>query len=196
MHAYVARVQSVLQAGKPDNDVLFYWPEADQQDDAQGLMRQQGMHENEWLVHSPAGRGALQMIESGYSLDFISDAQLQALTVKDGWLLAPGGRYRLLVVPAVERMPVETLSALAQVAQVRRGIAHRCVARRRAGTGAARRAARAAARVAGVDGAAARRRRGLGDGRAFGRGTPANRRRNWASGSRAAHVTTASTTSS
>jgi hypothetical protein len=112
MHAYVARVQSVLQAGKPDNDVLFHWPEADQQDDAQGLMRQQGMHENEWLVHSPAGRGALQMIESGYSLDFISDAQIQALTVKDGWLVAPGGRYRLLVVPAMERMPVETLSAL------------------------------------------------------------------------------------
>ena len=26
MHAYVARVQSVLQAGAPDNDILLYWP--------------------------------------------------------------------------------------------------------------------------------------------------------------------------
>ena len=117
MHAYVARVQSVLQEGKPDNDVLFYWPEADQQDDAQGLMRQYGMHENEWLVHSPAGRGALQMIEAGYSLDFVSDAQIQSLGVKQGLLVAPGGRYRLLVVPAMERMPGETLSALLKLAK-------------------------------------------------------------------------------
>ncbi len=115
MHAYVARVQSVLQAGKPDNDVLFYWPEADAQDDAAGLMRQHGMHENEWLVQSPAGRGALQMLEAGYSLDFISDAQIQALTVTNGWLAAPGGRYRLLVVPATGRMSVETLAALLQL---------------------------------------------------------------------------------
>jgi hypothetical protein len=115
MHAYVTRVQSVLQAGKPDNDVLFYWPEADGQDDAAGLMRQQGMHENEWLVQSPAGRGALQMLEAGYSLDLISDEQIQALTVKAGWLVAPGGRYRLLVVPATGRMPLETLAALSKL---------------------------------------------------------------------------------
>jgi hypothetical protein len=112
MHAYVARVQSVLQSGEPDNDVLLYWPEADEQDDPQGLMRQHGMHENQWLVQSAAGRRALQLIGSGYSLDFISDAQIQALRVAGGWLQAPGGRYRLLVVPATRRMPVETLSAL------------------------------------------------------------------------------------
>jgi hypothetical protein len=116
MHAYVARVQSVLQQGRPDNDVLFYWPEADEQDDAEGLMRQHGMHENQWLVESAAGREALDELHLGRALDFISDAQLQALTVdQQGYLRAPGGRYRVLVVPPTRRMPVETLAAVARL---------------------------------------------------------------------------------
>lgn len=117
MHAYVARVQSVLQSGKPDNDLLFYWPEADYQDDAEGLMRQLGMHENEWLVESVAGRRAQQLIESGYSLDFISDAQLLQARVAQGQVVTPGSRYRSIVVPATHRMPVETLATLLKLKQ-------------------------------------------------------------------------------
>ena len=112
MHAYVARVQSVLQQGKPDNDVLLYWPEADEQDEAEGLMRQHGMHENEWLVNSPAGRRAMELIGQGHAVDFISDSQLRALQVRNGSLHAAGGGYRALVVPATKRMPVETLAAM------------------------------------------------------------------------------------
>jgi hypothetical protein len=116
MHAYVARVQSVLQQGRPDNDVLFYWPEADEQDDAEGLMRQHGMHENQWLVDLPAGKTALDELRIGRALDFISDAQLQALTMDDqGYLRTPGARYRVLVVPPTRRMPVETLAAIARL---------------------------------------------------------------------------------
>lgn len=117
MHAYVARVQSVLQAGRLDNDLLFYWPEADEQDDVSGdsagpLMRQHGMHENEWLVQSVAGQRARGLLESGHSLDFISDAQIRSLSVRNGLIAAPGGQYRAIVVPATKRMPVETLAAL------------------------------------------------------------------------------------
>jgi hypothetical protein len=116
MHDYVARVQSVLQQGKPDNDVLFYWPEADEQDEAEGLMRQHGMHENQWLVDSPAGKQARYLLDAGYSLDFLSDAQLRALRVRGGLLVAPGGgRYRDLFVPPTKRMPVETLAALVEL---------------------------------------------------------------------------------
>ncbi len=98
--------------GKADNDVLFYWPEADEQDEAEGLMRQHGMHENEWLVKSPAGQKAMRMIELGYAIDFISDAQVQALEVHEGQLRTRGGDYRVLIVPATKRMPLETLAAL------------------------------------------------------------------------------------
>lgn len=117
LHDYVARTQSILQAGKPDNDVLFYWPEADEQDEVAGdlrtLMRQHGMHENQWLVQSPAGRRALELIEAGYALDFISDEQLREVrSVGRRLLTAAGTGYHLLVIPDTGRMPVETLAAL------------------------------------------------------------------------------------
>ena len=38
MNAYVARVQSVLQAGTPDNDILLYWPFDDLVEHSAGLM--------------------------------------------------------------------------------------------------------------------------------------------------------------
>ncbi len=112
MHTYVARVQSVLQAGRPDNDVLLYWPEADAADHPEGLMRQQGMHENDWLLKSTAARTALALLSAGHSFDFISDAQVALLRAEDGQLRSPGARHRALVVPVTRRMPVETLAAM------------------------------------------------------------------------------------
>ena len=121
MHAYVARVQSVLQTGRPDNAILLYWPEADAQDDAagdlRGLMRQHGMHENEWLKDSHAGQLALRLLEAGYSFDFISDEQLQGLWNEGPMLVtADEVAYDVLVIPKTRRMPVETLTALSQLA--------------------------------------------------------------------------------
>jgi hypothetical protein len=119
MNAYVARVQSVLQAGKADNDILLYWPLDDLSDDAAGLMRQYGMHDNGWLVDSSTGREALALLQAGYSFDLISDAQLQRVEVDHGALVAPGGRYQVVLIPAARRMPVATLERL--LALKRRG---------------------------------------------------------------------------
>jgi hypothetical protein len=115
MNAYVARVQSVLQAGKSDNDLLVYWPFADLTDDPRGLMRQLGVHENAWLVDSSAGRLAHELLDVGYSFDFVSDAQVSSLTLRDGLLVAPGQRYRAIVVPATKRMPEQTLAKLVEL---------------------------------------------------------------------------------
>ncbi len=112
MHAYVARVQSILQAGAPDNDILLYWPFDDVVEHSAGLMEHYGVHENKWLTEAPAGRMAAKLLQAGYSFDFVSDAQLLRVTVKDGALVTPGGRYRSLVVPATRRMSVETLERL------------------------------------------------------------------------------------
>ena len=112
MHAYVARVQSVLQAGVPDNDILLYWPFDDVVEHGAGLMEHYGVHENKWLTEAPAGRMAAKLLQAGYSFDFVSDAQLARLTVKGGAIVAPGGRYRCIVVPATRRMSVETLERL------------------------------------------------------------------------------------
>lgn len=112
LNAYVGRVQSVLQSGKPDNDVLLYWPFADVIDDPRGLMQQYGVHSVSWLRESPMGRIAARLDELGYGFDYLSDAQLLKTRAEKGDLATPGGRYRVLVVPATRRMPVETLKQL------------------------------------------------------------------------------------
>jgi alpha-L-rhamnosidase len=115
MNDYVARVQSVLQAGRPDNDVLLYWPFDELTDHGSGLMNQYGVHEIDWLMESSFAAVAQRLLSAGYALDFISDAQLAGLQVEAGQLLAPGGRYRLIVVPALQRMSPDTLARLGEL---------------------------------------------------------------------------------
>ena len=113
LNAYVGRVQTVLQSGRPDNDVLLYWPFHDVIANPDGLMKQYGVHDRSWLNGSAFERVATDLLKAGYSLDYISDDQLQHTRVEAGALVTPGGgRYRAVVVPTTHFMPVETLSKL------------------------------------------------------------------------------------
>ena len=117
LNRYVARVQSVLQRGRPDNDVLLYWPAADVWENADGLARMLTVHHVSWLTEEPVGRLARKLGERGHAFDYISDDQLAATRVEDGALVTPGSRYAVLVVPAARRMPVGTLKKIAQLAK-------------------------------------------------------------------------------
>ncbi len=118
LNAYVGRVQTVLQAGRPDNDVLLYWPFHDVIHVPDGLMKQYGVHDRSWLTGSAFERNAQALLQAGYSLDYISDDQLQHARVEGGALVTPGGgRYRAVVIPATKHMPVETLSHLLTLQQ-------------------------------------------------------------------------------
>jgi hypothetical protein len=116
LNRYIARVQSVLQRGRPDNDILLYWPNDDVWDNADGLMIQLGVHDVKWLTNAPVGKLARTLMEQGYSFDYISDSQLQETRADKGFLATKGARYRVIVVPATRRMSVATLSRLAQLA--------------------------------------------------------------------------------
>ncbi|HEX2852964.1 MAG TPA: glycosyl hydrolase [Opitutaceae bacterium] len=117
LNRYVGRVQSILQRGKPDNDILLYWPLADVWETNEGpLMKQLGVHDVKWLTEQPVGKLAQTLMNRGYSFDYISDAQLQQTRAEGGQLATPGARYKVLVVPAARRMPVATLQRLAQLA--------------------------------------------------------------------------------
>jgi alpha-L-rhamnosidase len=118
LNAYVGRVQSILQGGKPDNDILIYWPIADIWDSpTDPLMKQLGVHDVKWLLDQPAGKIARTLMDRGYSFDYISDTQLQQTKVEAGALVTPGSRYKVIVVPATRRMPVATIQQLALLAQ-------------------------------------------------------------------------------
>lgn len=117
LNRYVARIQSILQRGRPDNDILLYWPLADVWDNPNGLMIQLGVHDVQWLTGQPVGRLARGLMDRGYSFDYVSDSQLEQTRMNAGAIQTPGARYRAIVVPAVRRMPVETVQQLARLAK-------------------------------------------------------------------------------
>jgi hypothetical protein len=117
LNRYVARVQSVLQSGKPDNDILLYWPLADVWDNADGLAQMLTVHHVKFLTEQPVGKLAHQLATKGYQFDYISDAQLEQTKADKGELVTPGSRYKVIVVPATRRMPVATLQKLTALAE-------------------------------------------------------------------------------
>ena len=117
LNTYIARVQSILQRGAPDNEVLLYWPLSDVWDDPNGLMKMLGVHDVKWLTEQPVGKIARALLERGYSFDYVSDRQLQQTKVDRRDFVTPGARYKVLIVPATRRMPVATLQQIARFAQ-------------------------------------------------------------------------------
>ncbi|MBL9187010.1 MAG: hypothetical protein JNK23_05995 [Opitutaceae bacterium] len=117
LNRYIARVQSVLQAGQPDNDILLYWPLADLWDNADGLAKMLTVHDVKFLTEQPVGKLARTLSERGYQFDYISDAQLQLTKFEGGALKTPGATYKVVVVPAARRMTVATVQKLASLAQ-------------------------------------------------------------------------------
>jgi len=115
LNSYVTRVQSVLQAGSPDAEILLYWPIEDVWDDAKGVMKQLSVHDVKWITGQPVGRLAASLAAQGYDFDYISDALLQGSKAADGQVQTPGGRYRVVLVPAARRMPLATLAHLAKL---------------------------------------------------------------------------------
>jgi hypothetical protein len=117
LNRYIARVQSVLQRGSPDNDILLYWPFADLLDDESGNVKMFTVHHAKWLTEQPVGKLARQLMDRGYTFDYISDAQLAQTRTESGALITNGKtRYQVIVVPATRRMPVATLQKLADLA--------------------------------------------------------------------------------
>ena len=119
LNQYVTRCQSVLQASQPDNNVLLYWPIYDLWHDAEGLRRDLTVHNSEhWLRGSPLGHAAQWYDDHGIQFDYVSDRGLARCQPGDqGTITAPGGRYKLIVVPQAKYLPVATLEHLATLAE-------------------------------------------------------------------------------
>jgi len=116
LNGYAARCQSFLQAGKPDNDVLLYFPFADRnnQPSRGGMLNHfDGM---EGFDDTPFKESAEQMLELGYSWDLISDRQIQLLQFVNGKIKAPGGNYQTIVLSGVKYLPLATLQKLVALA--------------------------------------------------------------------------------
>ncbi len=112
LNDYVARCQSVLQSGKPDNDILLYWPVADFWSNPAGRVLPMTVSATDWFGDQSIGKTARELWNSGYAFDYVSDRQLQTAKVVDGKIVMPGGDYKVIVVPECKFMPLETLKQL------------------------------------------------------------------------------------
>ena len=118
LNGYVARVQAVLQAGAPDNDLLVYWPVFDLWADPQGMNQNYTVHNNQWITRGATGALTQRLWDQGHSFDFISDRQVLRLKAGQGGdIVAPGGAYRTVIVPTCRFLPAETLEALIALAE-------------------------------------------------------------------------------
>ena len=118
LNRYVTRVQSFLQAGTPDHDVLLYYPFYE-------ALTARG---NALLTHfggaSPPAQGtafeeaAARLQRDGFTYDFISDRQILAARADGGRLLTSAGTpYRVLVLPAARYIPLPTFEHVLALAR-------------------------------------------------------------------------------
>ena len=139
LNAYAARCQSVLQSGHPDNDILLYWPIYDGWQDAKGRMQNFSVHARDWLDGQRIGQLGRQLWKRGYAFDYVSDRQLATARAQSGSVVVPGGRYRVVLVPACQFIPEKTLSQLMSLAEAGATVIfEKHLPRRCAGLGASR----------------------------------------------------------
>lgn len=116
LNEYIARCQAILQAGRPDNDVLLYWPVADFWTDPSGLVQPMSVSKTDWFENQAIGETAHRLWSEGYAFDYVSDTQLLKAKVAGKMIVLPGGHYPVLAVPPCHYIPIETLTNLAALA--------------------------------------------------------------------------------
>lgn len=116
LNQYVARCQSFLQAGKPDNDVLLYFPIYDRfAEPGRDLLHHfDGM---EGFENTDFKNSAAWMLEQGYTFDIFSDKQLQQVKNNGTGLLSGGNTYKTILLAETKYLPLETLQKLVTLAQ-------------------------------------------------------------------------------
>jgi hypothetical protein len=109
---YIARSQSFLQMGSPDNDFLVYLPVYDLWNEQEGRLLAFDIHKMHRVA--PAFIATVNEIcSNGYDVDYISDRFVRSTRCVDGELVTSGGAsYKAIIVPGVKRMPADVLAHL------------------------------------------------------------------------------------
>ncbi|WP_420146920.1 glycosyl hydrolase, partial [Spirosoma sp.] len=122
LNQYVARCQSRLQQSQADNDVLVYFPVHDlwatPAKSAGGIHQLEVHHVERWLLKLPFGQLGEQLLQRGYSFDYVSDDLLRNVTVdKQGQLKSGSATYRVLLIPRTTYLPETTLVQIEKLAR-------------------------------------------------------------------------------
>ena len=100
LNTYVTRTQSFLQKGRPDNDILMFYPLVDRyQDPGNNLLQHFDNMEHEFNG-TDFQKLSEWMLANGYSFDFFSDRQLQNISFAGSKLVTGGNSYQTILLPA------------------------------------------------------------------------------------------------
>jgi hypothetical protein len=130
-NAYATRCQSILQSGKPDNDILLYFPIADFWEEGgktQGLNNTgpiENAHGNlirqfgtpgKWMLDTPFLNSAMQLWKQGYSYDEVTDHFISQSHVENNMVILGGNSYKTILVPPTQFIAADTLANLVSLA--------------------------------------------------------------------------------
>lgn len=120
LNSYIERTQSVLQNGKPDNELLMYWPIYDQWASPKGKDVTFKVHNVEkWLQPTVMYKNLTELSKIGYSIDMVSDKMISESKSENQniQLTKNGGSYKVLVIPELTYLPESTLKNILELAQ-------------------------------------------------------------------------------
>lgn len=117
LNRYVARCQSFLQAGKPDNDVLLYYPIHDNWSQAPRTARGMLPHYGGGIESALGQADGQTLQDAGYSYDLISDRQLRSVAFAGGGLQTGGASYKAIILPETRFIPHDTFERLVALAR-------------------------------------------------------------------------------
>ncbi|MCM3873174.1 MAG: hypothetical protein ND895_21025 [Pyrinomonadaceae bacterium] len=107
--SYLQRLSYLLRQGQPANDVALYLPN----DDGWAHFTSGNTQMIELLRERVGPNVIPKILESGYNLDFFDDGSLKQVgRVDKGSLVMGGNKYKIVILPGVERIPVVTYRKL------------------------------------------------------------------------------------
>ncbi len=109
--AWITRIQTILQSGAPDPDVLLYFPYHD------FLASRGGLPDDpderlDWIASSGFGHALRAFEKAGIECDIVSDKLLATATAANGEIILGGLTYQAVILPEVRRLPETTAAVL------------------------------------------------------------------------------------
>lgn len=105
---YLQRMSYVMRQGTPQNDVALYLPNAD----AYANFAPGKVHLIDMERELVGDKIMPAIFEAGYNLDFFDDEMLKTGSIDQQELVLGASRHRAIVLPGIERMPLESLHKL------------------------------------------------------------------------------------
>jgi hypothetical protein len=114
---YIERSQTILQQATPQNDLLVYWPYNDVAASDGRLFNHLGVNKDAgWFKEHPISGLSEELTKAGYTFDYISDRQLLNCKMVNGEIVTEGNaKYKAIVVPKTNYIPLETINQMAQL---------------------------------------------------------------------------------